>query len=311
MSQLGKRAAYRRHTGEPAGSRSGAEGDSDSAEGLAGGLLSALAAGVRVFDLAQPLENGIPCSPRHPGFRMALIRRHGDTVRDDGSSSANELIVTGGHVGTHIDALAHYSVDGYLHGGISVDEAMDGTGPMEGGRFSLHGIEELEPLVAPGMVLDVARAHGVDVLPPAYGIGVADLQAAAELSGGPPRTGEVALVRTGWARYWTDPERYLGQDAGVPGVTEAGAEWLADHGVPATGADTPAYERVVARKDERRLPVHRLLLTERGIHIVEMLDLEAIGDAEVGRFCLVLAPLKINGATGSPARPLAIVDGRW
>ena len=48
----------------------------------------------------------------HPPFQMALVRRHGDYVREDGGSASNEIIVTGGHVGTHVDALAHVSQDG-------------------------------------------------------------------------------------------------------------------------------------------------------------------------------------------------------
>ena len=65
--------------------------------------------GARVFDLAQPIEARMPVSPNHPGFKMALQRRHGDMVRADGGSAANEMMVLGGHTGTHIDALCHVS----------------------------------------------------------------------------------------------------------------------------------------------------------------------------------------------------------
>jgi kynurenine formamidase len=57
------------------------------------------------------------------------------------------------------------------------------------------------------------------------------------------------------------------------------------------------------------LPVHRRLLVEEGIPIIEILDLEGIGAAGVHEFCLVLAPLKVVGGTGAPIRPLAVVDG--
>ena len=57
-------------------------------------------AGARQFDLAQPMKNGMPQSPNHPPFRMILERRHGDMVRSDGGSASNEVIITGGHVGT-------------------------------------------------------------------------------------------------------------------------------------------------------------------------------------------------------------------
>ena len=66
----------------------------------------------QVYDLGQALEPNAPVSPNHPGFRLALMRRHGDMVRADGGSAANEMFTMGGHVGTHMDALAHVSQDG-------------------------------------------------------------------------------------------------------------------------------------------------------------------------------------------------------
>ena len=72
----------------------------------------------------------MPVSPNHPAFEMAMIRRHGDVVRPDGGSAANEMIVLGGHVGTHIDAVGHVSHDGLLHGGVKrpVSRAIEGSG---------------------------------------------------------------------------------------------------------------------------------------------------------------------------------------
>lgn len=264
-------------------------------------LLDAIAAGIRVIDLSQPLETGMPSSPNHPGFRMVLIRRHGDTVRPDGSSASNELIITGGHVGTHVDALAHVSFEGKLHGGISAQEA------QAGGRFSALGVDTMEPVLCRGVLLDVAAVKGVEVLPGGYGVSAADLAEAAERAGTEPGQGDVALVRTGWARTFGDAEAYLGSVTGVPGTTEEAAGWLADRGVRLTGSDTTAYEQIAAGAGHRLLPVHRLLLVERGIHIVEHLNLETLAAAGASEFAFVLAPLKIVGGTGSPVRPLAVI----
>src|SRR3546814_10490237 len=60
----------------------------------------------RVFDLGRPLQRGMPQSPNHPPFQMILERRHGDRCRPGDTSAANEIIITGGHVGTHVDALS-------------------------------------------------------------------------------------------------------------------------------------------------------------------------------------------------------------
>ncbi len=265
-------------------------------------LLEALASGTNVYDLAQPLSAGTPHSPNHPSFRMSLMRRHGDMVREDGSSAANEIIVTGGHTGTHVDALAHVSHKGKLHGGASADEA------QRGGRFEEHGIDAMEPIVGRGVLLDVAGLHETDVLPGGYGITKEDLRAAAEKVGVEIRGGDTALIHSGWSRNFADAEAFLGHETGVPGPDESAARWLAGRGVRATGAETIAYEQIKPEIGHRLLPVHRLLLVESGIHIIEVMNLAGLAAAGIYEFLFVLAPLKISGGTGSPVRPLAVVD---
>jgi kynurenine formamidase len=264
-------------------------------------LLAAVAGGVRLIELGQPFFTGMPCSPNHPGFRMTLIRRHGDMERPDGGSAANEIIVTGGHVGTHIDALSHVSHNGELHGGISAADA------QRGGAFTSHGAENLPGLLRRGVLLDVAAVHEAATLPPGYGVTAEDLELAAARAGTSPGEGDVALIRTGWSRNFGDTTAYLGKQTGVPGATPAAARWLADRGVVATGADTTAYEQIPAGAGHAVLPVHRILLVESGIFILEHLNLEALAEAGLHEFAFVLAPLRIKGGTGSPVRPLAAV----
>lgn len=264
-------------------------------------LLAVLAEGVRTIELGQPLYTGMPCSPNHPGFRMTLARRHGDLRRPDGGSASSEVIITGGHVGTHIDALAHVSHDGRLHGGVDAEAA------QRGGAFAEHGAERIPPLVARAVLLDVAGTRGVDVLEPGYGVTREDLVDAAERAGVLPRPGDVALVRTGWAVHFPHAQTYLGHATGVPGVAEDAAEWLAAQGVTATGADTTAYERIPPGEGHRTLPVHRLLLVEHGIYLMEHLNLEEAAAQGLTEFPIVVAPLRIVGGTGSPIRPVAVV----
>ncbi|AEW98124.1 MULTISPECIES: cyclase family protein [Streptomycetaceae] len=266
-------------------------------------LLAAIAQGVKTVDLAQPLFNGMPCSPNHPGFKMALLRRHGDSVRPDGTSAANEIIVTGGHVGTHIDAFAHASHEGRLHGGWDSGQA------QSGGRFTVHGVETISPMVCRGVLLDVAAAHDTDCLPGGYGITAEDLDRAAHRAGAEPGPGGVCLINTGWSTWWPDPDRYLGHETGVPGLTPSAAEWLVDHEIIAAGTDTTAFEQIHPGAGHAVLPVHRMLLVDVGVHIVENLRLTDLVDLGTAVFAFVLAPLKILGATGSPVRPLALVGG--
>ncbi|MGH2830897.1 MAG: cyclase family protein [Actinomycetota bacterium] len=257
-------------------------------------LLEAIGHGVRVFDLGREMIAGMPQSLNHPEFRMALLRRHGDVMRADGGSAANELIVTGGHVGTHIDALSHVSQDMQLHAGVDARTA------SEGGRFSIYGIETVEPFLCRGIVLDIESEAAYEITPE-------DLDAACARQGVRPEPGDVVLIRTGWGRLWPDRDRYGGRDSGVPGPGEAGARWLASKGIRAAGGDTIAFEHLAPRAGHTLLPGHRVLLVEHGIHIIETLALEEIAAAGVHEFLFVLSPLKIVGATGSPVRPLAVV----
>ncbi|HVD64772.1 MAG TPA: cyclase family protein [Lapillicoccus sp.] len=265
-------------------------------------LLDAISGGIRLVELGQPFFTGMPCSPNHPGFRMTLIRRHGDMVRADGGSAANEIIVTGGHVGTHVDALSHVSHDGVMYGGVDAAEA------QVGGSFRELGAEHTPAFLRRGVLLDVAATLGVDVLAPGQGVGAAELQAALDRCGTDLRPGDVALVRTGWARHFGDAERYLSRADGVPGVTPDGGRWLVDAGVSATGSDTTAFEQIPAGAGHSVLPVHRILLVENGIHIIEHLALEEASAAGLTEFTFVMAPLRIVGGTGSPVRPLAAVS---
>jgi kynurenine formamidase len=264
-------------------------------------LLGALDAGVRIYDLGRPMSVGMAQSPNHPEFRMALVRRHGDTVRADGASAANELIITGGHVGTHIDALAHVSQEGRLYGGLDAAET------QAGGRFRALGVETIAPMVCRGWLLDVPAALGLEACVPGYEVTPADLERCVERERLTLSEGGVILVRTGWGRRFEDKVAYVGHDTGVPGPGEAAAAWLAARGPRAVGADSIAFEHLAPGAGHALLPAHRVLLVEQGVHIIEALALEELAAAGVHEFLFVLSPLPIVGATGSPVRPLAVV----
>lgn len=266
------------------------------------GALWERAAGAEVFDLAQPLRRGMPQSPNHPPYRMLLERRHGDLVRADGGSAAGELVVTGGHVGTHVDALAHVSQDGQLHGGVPAHEVQSHEG------FSALGIEEFSPYVGRGVLLDIAGLHGVPVLPAGHEVTAGELAAAERRQGVAVRPGDAVLIGTGWSRLWHDAGTFVGTTGGAPGPGVEAARRLAERGVRLVGGETIAFEHIAPGKGHAALPVHRTLLVEAGVHIVETMRLHALADAGAGEFLLVLAPLPLVGATGAPVRPLAVVE---
>ncbi|CAN5668704.1 cyclase family protein [soil metagenome] len=263
-------------------------------------LIAALAGPRTIYDLARPYEIGMPQSPNHPAYWHSLPRRHGDMVRADGASAANDIIVMGTHVGTHIDALAHVSQDGRLHGDL------DAKAEQVGGRFMTGGTQDIPLLLGRGVLLDVPAALDLPLCEPGQEITPDDLEATVAAQSVTPEAGDVILVRSGWGRHWQDRQRYQGTESGVPGVSTAGAQWLAAHQPAAVGADTIAFEQLVPGAGHSVLPAHRVLLMEAGINIVETLALEELAEAGVHTFAFVAIALPLVGATGSPVRALAI-----
>ena len=262
--------------------------------------LIALISETTVYDLGRPMRNGMAQSPNHPPFHHCLDRLHGDRIRADGGSAAADLLTTGCHVGTHVDALAHVSHQGRLHGGVDASQA------QSGGRFAALGIHELPPFAGRGVLLDVPEVLAVEFCEGGHEITVAELEAAVARQGTPVRPGDAVLVRSGWGAHFDDADLFRGVGSGVPGVGESGARWLADRGAALVGADTLAFECLPAGQGHALLPAHRVMLVERGINIIETMDLDGLATDGVHEFAFVLAHLNIVGATGAPARPLAL-----
>jgi kynurenine formamidase len=246
----------------------------------------------KVYDLAQPYFTGMPHHPVHPPFLFSLVKMHGEYTGPGGNSSASDAIAMGTHLGTHIDALCHFSCGGVLHGGTPAADVQSYGGGLE--KFP---IDTVAPILRRGVLLDIAGQGSP--LPADFEITPAHLEAAAHSE---IRPGDVVLLRTGWATYFPDPAKFISEVRG-PGPALEGARWLSERGVFAAGSDTVAFEKV----PDPSMPVHVHLLVESGIHIVECLNLEELAAAGVSEFLFVALPLKIRGATGSPVRPVAVV----
>lgn len=224
-------------------------------------------------------------------------------VRADGGSAANDMITTGTHVGTHIDALAHVSQDGKLYGGGDAGDS------CLGGKYVEHGVHTIEPMLRRGVLVDVAAFKGVTTLDGGYEITLADFLGTLEAQATEIRAGDVVLIRSGWGAKFDEGAAFVGGPSGVPGIGPEVGEWLAERGIHAAGADSIAFECLQPGAGHGLLPVHRIFLVEHGIYIIEAMDLEEISRERVLEFTLVLVPLNIFGATGSPVRPLAVVSG--
>ena len=257
-----------------------------------------LLSSAQVYDLAQPYFTGMPHHPSHPPFLFSLVKQHGEYVGPAGNSSASDAMALGSHVGTHIDALCHFSCGGKLHGG------------EDGGRRAILRRRTAAATRSTPWRRSCGAAccwisprwRAFAALPEDFEMTPAHLERGSARASGSGR-GDVVLLRTGWARIFATPGGSWSQVHG-PGPGLAGAQWLSARGIFAAGSDTVAFEKV----PDAAMPVHVHLLVESGIHIIECLNLEELAADGVTEFLFVGAPLKIRGATGAPLRPLAVVE---
>lgn len=213
-----------------------------------------------------------------------------------------DLFIGPSHAGTHIDALSHMTVGNppTWYGGHKASEWLSDFGPMRADAAAIP------PIVTRGVLLDIAGLQGCTTLPADYVISPQDLHAAEAAQGVRVEAGDAVLVRTGFLATL-----HSAADMGAPrsGLGIAAARELAARGVVLVGADNPGVEPFPwdQAEDQIPLPVHRYLLADRGVHLLEMAFLDALAQDEVYEFCFVCASPKIDGATGSWTRPLAIV----
>jgi kynurenine formamidase len=253
----------------------------------------------RVFDLEHPRRFGDPVHPPHrPGTLFTLHRRH-EPGLEEARTSAAGMIFTAEHAGTHIDAFCHQALDMTLFGGVPITpEVQTPTG------FTKLGIDTVPPIIARGVMIDLA-AHRGSRVPERSLVVVSDLEAAQKAQQTEIRTGDVVLVRTGTDTLWNDPDRYLNG----AGISREASEWLADKKVLAVGSDNVAWD-LPGYVDDRlkvSLPGHVVLLVQRGVYIIENLNVTELSAARSYEFVFVCLPLKIVGGTASPVRPLAVI----
>jgi len=200
------------------------------------------------------------------------------------------------HVSTHIDALNHVSKDGRIFGGHLTGDVEHDFG------VSAASIESVPPIVTRGVLLDVAAHKGVELLEDHYEITPDDIRGTISRQGTRLNEGDAVLVHTGKMRqYAVDNEAFL---AGQPGVGLEAALWLYDQGMALLGSDTTGTEPQPVTDWERT--VHVAMLMERGVHLIEWMNLTPLADAKAYEFMFVCLPLKLRGASGSWVRPAAI-----
>ena len=264
-----------------------------------------------VFSLGVDFQEGmLTPGAAMKSYSIAPHLRHGDDSTIDPGTAAAETIRMSIHVGTHIDALCHIGEKQDAAGNADSDgepRLYSGAGATVPARDHVTSagqqhlsIEKMPPIIMRGALLDVAAYKGVEMLPPAYQIGADDIRGALERQGSAIGEDTAALVRTGTYRLLREGDPTY-RDAQA-GLNLEAAQFLVAQGMTLVGADNMAVEAMPPMDHS----VHRFTLVHNGITHVENLNLDDLAAAGCYEFLLIIAPLKLTGATGSWVNPIAI-----
>ncbi len=260
----------------------------------------------RVVELNFVWDKNAPLLGFNPPYTIGLQMSHRDStglIPGGIAFAADMMFFSGQHGAPNLDAIGHISHDGKLYGGL---DAFSSEGSA--GLIAL-GIEHYpkEKFVNRGVLLDVARSKGVSALDAGYEITPDDLEATAKSEGVEIRPGDSVLIRTGYGQFWDkDRARFSGFR---PGPGEEAAKWLASKRIFLTGDDQMSYE-VVPEKGTI-FPVHRTIIADNGIYLMENVNLEELASLLAERktydFVLVVNPPRIKGATGAALNAFALL----
>ncbi len=264
-------------------------------------VLKQVASG-KIYDLGVDLFVGMPtcCAPfGDQTYQIWMTHTPARGNAKERLSYSGDGVSMYTHIGTHIDSLNHFGLNGKIWNQVSADDALGVRG------WTKSGADKYPPIVARGVLIDVARSKNVVHLSASYSITVADLQEALKKQRTTLRPGDVVLMRTGLMTLWPDESKYRMADQA--GLSLEAARWLVEgQKAMLLGADNFGVESFPAKDPANFAPVHTYLLAERGVSLLEVLWLEELAKDQVYEFLFIASPLKMRGATASPIRPLAI-----
>jgi kynurenine formamidase len=255
----------------------------------------------RVYALGAPVaREGFPIFGFRPAPQRLTLYDDRDAMgaaigAPDGLGSTEDVVSFPSHHATHIDALCHVHDRGVIYNG----HPQAGHRPFTGAERC--GVQAIGGFAARGVLVDLVADRG-GPLEPGEVVSVADVERVLRAQGTELRAGDAVLLRTGWL------ETVLAQPAAEPGpqpgIGLEVARWLGDRDPAAVGADNMAVEAIPL--PEGALVPHVELLVDRGVHLMENLVLSELGADGRHEFLLVVSPVLVTGATGSPVNPLAI-----
>jgi len=203
-------------------------------------------------------------------------------------------------IGPQIDGLGHIGdPDAVFYNCFDGKEISQITG------LTKLGIEKIPPLVARGLLINIAAVKKVDHLKAGETFNLRDVKKALRAQNISVESGDVVIFHTGWTqhKYDSNPQEW---GSGAPGITPEVASYLAEKEVVAVGADTWSLDVVPPIKPNEPYPGHGILIQENGIYILETMNTGELADDNVSEFLFVLGPAKVRGAVQMIINPIAI-----
>jgi kynurenine formamidase len=230
------------------------------------------------YELSYLRSNTMPQSP----FGTPLVDKYRPTVGIPGTMHAfnGEETVSGepGAQGTQMDAIGHFAV---------LPEKWDGKGEFPADKAKY--------------------AKDIEAMLKAQGLGKRGLQA-----------GDVLYIYTGWGDNWKDPDTEKFYYTKGPGLAYDAAKLIEQKKVVLVALDNPFTDPVAdgflqgkaappeGTPDGLPFAIHHYNLAHSGIHQIQNANLGALAKDKVWLSCTMILPLRAQGASGSPVRPVSI-----
>jgi kynurenine formamidase len=269
------------------------------------------AAGVRSGE-AVSLARELPVTPsvENPSPAQHLMIAAGDAIDAAGVPGLEATmdwigVAFHGMAVSHVDALCHVSVGGRLYNGFPVSEVRS-TGAR---RASI--MAAADGITGRGVLLDVPRLRGVAWLEPGEAIDPDELERAEAAQRVRVAEGDVLLVATGRDARRAARGPWHPVEEGLAGLHPECIPWLHARGVAVLGCDGVSDPLPGNAASGWPIPVHQCCLVAMGVHLLDNLRLDRLAEACARHarweFLLCVAPLRVEGGTGSPVNPIAVL----
>lgn len=234
-------------------------------------------------------------------FHLTVLQPNqaaGVTLGPTKSTYNDDLVMGWNGIGSQLDGFGHVGVDNVYYNGAKAADFVAPDG------LKKYGMETYPPMVARGVLLDMAAYYGKDIVPEGTAFNRAEIDAVLKRQKIAIREGDVVLFHTGWVTLiGKENERYRSVE---PGLGKEGALYLADLNITAVGADNFGVEVVPFEEGTGQYEIHQIMLAKKGIFLLENMNTGPLAQEKVYEFLFVLGQPRITGAVQAIINPVAI-----